>query len=106
MLFVNIFIPHFCISFADNMVSLLNYVVNHWEFQAIVNATYSVDTFFFLSGLLVSYLGCRHMQKSDGKINLSKFYFHRYLRYYFKLNRIFALSAFMYNHVLIDILVT
>ena len=66
--------------FTDNFISLLEYIVNHWEFQAIVNATYAVDTFFFLSGLLVSYLGCRHMVKSGGKMIILKFYLHRYLR--------------------------
>ena len=62
------------------MVSIFEHILNHWEFQAIVNATFAVDTFFFLSGLLVFYTGYQQMLISGGKFNVVKFYLHRYLR--------------------------
>jgi peptidoglycan/LPS O-acetylase OafA/YrhL len=52
-----------------------------WEMETIVNATVSVDTFFLMSGLLVSYLLLRELDRSGGKFNVALFYLHRYLRY-------------------------
>jgi len=49
--------------------------------MAILNALYSVDTFFFLSGLLVAYLGLKHMSKQNGRLNVPLMYLQRYLRY-------------------------
>ena len=66
--------------YPDNMVAMLGFIVNHWEFQAVVNGTYSVDTFFFISGLLVSFLSYRNLVKTGGKMNVLKLYFSRYLR--------------------------
>nr|KAG5705741.1 hypothetical protein BaRGS_027400 [Batillaria attramentaria] len=51
-----------------------------WTFQAISNATVSVDTFFVLSGLLVAYLSLKEMKKRSGKMNWFLFYFHRFWR--------------------------
>lgn len=51
-----------------------------WEMETIVNATVSVDSFFVMSGLLVSYLLLRELDRSGGKLNLPLFYVHRYLR--------------------------
>ncbi|XP_047501948.1 nose resistant to fluoxetine protein 6-like [Penaeus chinensis] len=47
--------------------------------QTYVNATYSVDTFFFMSGLLVVYGVMREQQRS-GKVNWILFYIHRIIR--------------------------
>ncbi|XP_063598104.1 nose resistant to fluoxetine protein 6-like [Penaeus indicus] len=47
--------------------------------QTYVNATYSVDTFFFISGLLVVYGVLREQQRS-GKVNWILFYVHRIIR--------------------------
>ncbi|XP_032220153.2 nose resistant to fluoxetine protein 6 isoform X3 [Nematostella vectensis] len=55
-------------------------VVQRFSFQVILNATVSVDSFFFLSGLLVAYLSMRHMDKTNGRLNLFKYYFHRFWR--------------------------
>lgn len=52
-----------------------------WWFQGIGNATVSVDTFFFMSGLLVCYLLLKELDRSKGKFNVGLFYLHRYLRY-------------------------
>ena len=47
-----------------------------WE--VLANAFPSVDTFFFLSGLLVTYLSMLEMEKK--RFNLALFYVHRYIR--------------------------
>ncbi|KAL5284199.1 hypothetical protein ACFFRR_006463, partial [Megaselia abdita] len=44
------------------------------------NATISVDSFFFLSGLLLSWVGIKEIEKSKGRLNVPLMYFHRYLR--------------------------
>ena len=48
--------------------------------QTFTNATVSVDTFFVLSGLLVSYLSLRELERNKGKFNVALYYLHRYLR--------------------------
>ncbi|KAK7095323.1 nose resistant to fluoxetine protein 6-like isoform X2 [Littorina saxatilis] len=58
----------------------LQEVIKRWSFQAILNATVSVDTFFVLSGLLVAYLSLKEMKKNSGKINWFMFFFHRFWR--------------------------
>ena len=69
------------ITFTDNLMFIARYFMKHWEFQAIGNATYSVDSFFFLSGLLVAYLGLRTMSKTGGRMNVPLMYLFRYLRF-------------------------
>eukprot|EP00731_Ephydatia_muelleri_P010595 Em0005g1181a len=46
----------FGISHFDNAVVVFDVIVKQLPFQVIVNGFFSVDTFFFLSGLLTSYL--------------------------------------------------
>ncbi|CAB4023741.1 nose resistant to fluoxetine 6-like, partial [Paramuricea clavata] len=46
----------------------------------VTNAYFAVDSFFFLSGLLVAYTCFRKMAKSDGKFNWILFYVHRFWR--------------------------
>ncbi|CAB4023738.1 Hypothetical predicted protein, partial [Paramuricea clavata] len=46
--------------------------------MAILSGTYSVDSFFFLSGLLVAYTCFRKLQKNDGTFNWVLFYVHRF----------------------------
>lgn len=48
--------------------------------QTIVNGSVSVDTFFLMSGLLVSFLLLRELDRTKGKFNVGLFYLHRYLR--------------------------
>ncbi|XP_020624607.1 nose resistant to fluoxetine protein 6-like [Orbicella faveolata] len=55
-------------------------IIHRFTFQAVGNGTYSVDSFFFLSGLLVAYLWLPHMEKKNGKLPLFKYYFHRFWR--------------------------
>ncbi|EDX02122.2 nose resistant to fluoxetine protein 6 [Drosophila yakuba] len=46
----------------------------------ILYGTFSVDTFFFISGLLLVSIGLRGMEKAKGKLNVPLMYLHRYLR--------------------------
>nr|XP_002741291.2 PREDICTED: nose resistant to fluoxetine protein 6-like [Saccoglossus kowalevskii] len=66
------------VNMADNS-AVIGDIMKRFTFQAISNATFSVDTFFFLSGLLVTYLTLREL-KEGRKINWFLFYFHRFWR--------------------------
>ncbi|EDW80737.1 uncharacterized protein Dwil_GK11404 [Drosophila willistoni] len=58
----------------------------------ILHAPFSVDTFFFISGLLLVVIGLRSMERSKGKLNIFLMYLHRYLR----LTPILALAILVY----------
>ena len=62
----------------DNIASLFN-IGKRFSFQAISSGYFSVDSFFFLSGVLVAYLTFRQMKKK-GRFPFVHFYVHRYLR--------------------------
>ncbi|RUS90313.1 hypothetical protein EGW08_001911, partial [Elysia chlorotica] len=66
-----------------------------WTFHAILNAPYAVDTFFTISGCLVSYLFLRGVKKAGGlKVaHMVMYYVHRYLR----LTPLYALAILVYN---------
>ncbi|XP_062571306.1 nose resistant to fluoxetine protein 6-like [Saccostrea cucullata] len=77
------------LAFGLQVVSNLGYIVpillKRRSYHVIINALVSVDSFFLLSGLLVSYLLLRELRRNEGKkINwvafIAKFYFHRYWR--------------------------
>ncbi|KAL5284197.1 hypothetical protein ACFFRR_006461 [Megaselia abdita] len=44
------------------------------------NAYISVDSFFFMSGLLLAWIGMKEIEKVKGKLNVPLMYLHRYLR--------------------------
>nr|XP_016931644.1 O-acyltransferase like protein [Drosophila suzukii] len=46
----------------------------------IVHGFYSVDSFFFIGGLLVSLIALRMMDKTKGKLNVPMMYLHRLIR--------------------------
>ncbi|XP_026847251.1 nose resistant to fluoxetine protein 6 [Drosophila persimilis] len=46
----------------------------------ILYAYFSVDSFFFIGGLLVSMVVLRSMEKSKGKLNVPMMYLHRFIR--------------------------
>ncbi|KAH8343235.1 hypothetical protein KR059_007266 [Drosophila kikkawai] len=86
---VNVFAPN------------LNYVDwNTWRKSAysmlLQHAAYSVDTFFFLSGLLLVVIALRTMDKTKGKLNVPLMYLHRYLR----LTPILAMAIIVYMTIL------
>ena len=67
------------ISGIQNIVHIKD-VISRFSFQAISNAFFSVDSFFFLSGLLVAYLTFREMKRKKGRFPFLTYYLHRYLR--------------------------
>ena len=69
-----------CVQYLNNDHSIWQDSLK-WSFQAIGNATISVDTFFLISGMLVSYLLLRELDRNKGRFNIFIFYLHRYLRY-------------------------
>lgn len=76
------------IYFPDNTI-WLGTVMKNFATQALYSAPFSVDTFFVLSGLLVSYLFLRDFHKRQiGPVGLLKalpvIYLHRYVRYDFQ----------------------
>ncbi|XP_068152868.1 nose resistant to fluoxetine protein 6-like [Drosophila tropicalis] len=62
----------------------------------ILQGTFTVDTFFFLSGLLVVLVTLRSMEKNKGKLNIPKMYLYRYIR----LTPVLALAILMYMKIL------
>lgn len=46
----------------------------------IQTATVSVDTFLFISGFLIAWLGLKEMEKTKGKLDILSMYLHRYIR--------------------------
>ncbi|XP_022244612.1 O-acyltransferase like protein-like [Limulus polyphemus] len=49
-------------------------------FQLVLQTTFAVDTFFFISGLLVTHRTLRKLGENQDQLNLLKFYIHRYWR--------------------------
>lgn len=86
---------------SDNVLDLFQNMVKRFSFQAISNGFFSVDSFFFLSGLLVSYLTLRQMKRRNGKFPFVMYYVHRYLRltpvYAFVLFLVWTLMAQLGN---------
>ena len=72
----------------DNPLHLLQ-VASTFTFQAVGNAFFSVDSFFFLSAVLVAYLTFRQMKKR-GRFPVIHYYVHRYLR----LTPVYAFALF------------
>lgn len=68
----------FNIGLLDNVLDFVE-LLKRFSFQAIMNATYSVDTFFFMSGLLVAYTVMKKL-RDGGNINWAIFYIHRFWR--------------------------
>ena len=66
--------------FPTSNISSLD-ISQRFEAQAVLNAFVSVDTFFLMSGCLVSYLMLKEMDKTRGRVNFLVMYIHRYLRY-------------------------
>lgn len=51
-----------------------------WQLHGVLNATIAVDTFFLMSGLLVTYSLMRELDRNNGRFNIGFFYLHRFLR--------------------------
>lgn len=68
----------FSSSFLDNIAEGYK-ITRRFTFQPIINGTFSVDTFFFLSGLLVAYLALKEV-KEKGKLSWMYYFLHRFWR--------------------------
>ncbi|XP_071804835.1 nose resistant to fluoxetine protein 6-like [Asterias amurensis] len=64
----------------DDVRYTVDVIMPSFAFSFIINSTVSVDSFFMLSGLLLTYLTLKHMKKVNGKVNWFIFYFHRLWR--------------------------
>ncbi|XP_016976560.1 nose resistant to fluoxetine protein 6 [Drosophila rhopaloa] len=62
----------------------------------ILYAPFAVDSFFFISGLLLVAIGLRALDKTKGKLNVPLMYLHRYLR----LTPIVAVAILVYTKML------
>ncbi|GFU13155.1 nose resistant to fluoxetine protein 6 [Nephila pilipes] len=69
----------FSFAYIKNTTEALT-MADHWTFEIVLNGSYSVDSFFVLSGFLVAYLFFQQFAKSKGKIPWIYFYVHRYIR--------------------------
>ncbi|KAL3857066.1 hypothetical protein ACJMK2_011762 [Sinanodonta woodiana] len=65
-------------SLCDNLLEASK-IMTRFTFQPIANGTFSVDSFFFLSGLLVTYLSLKSWT-DRGKMNWAYYFLHRYWR--------------------------
>ncbi len=63
----------------DNITHLIS-TMSRFSFQPLCNAFFAVDTFFVMSGLLVTYLSMRQMKRKKGRFPFLTYYLHRYLR--------------------------
>ena len=67
-----------------NVLINTDYVMKHYRpqfsYQAIIQSQFSVDSFFFMSGVLAAYLVLIEMQKKEGRFPVLIYYLHRYLR--------------------------
>ena len=72
----------FALNYLDNPVWALDQMQNSRSFEAVLQGLFSVDSFFFLSGLLVSYIFTMRKDqiKDMGLLFWCKFVIHRFLR--------------------------
>ena len=89
----------FFVTSYTNSLSLLDKTIPSFAYQAVVNAFFSVDSFFFLSGLLTAYLTLREMSRSNGRFPYLPFYIHRYLRLTPTLAFLIFFSMYMTLHL-------
>lgn len=80
------------LSSVDN-ITIAEKISQRFSFQAIANAYVSVDSFFLLSGILVSYITLKKMDNSSGRLGLPMFYIHRFVR----LTPSYMFAIFLYS---------
>ena len=85
----NIFVWGLKFGITANIKEFIDTVPKHFLMQWVFNGTYSVDSFFVLSGLLMCYLSIKEMERHEGKFPFVFYYVHHLLRlspaYYFVL---------------------
>uniref|UniRef100_A0A915AML5 Nose resistant-to-fluoxetine protein N-terminal domain-containing protein n=1 Tax=Parascaris univalens TaxID=6257 RepID=A0A915AML5_PARUN len=87
---------------ADNVLAVLD-STNTFLNDALTNAFFSVDTFFFLGGVLIAYIFFRQVDKNPRQIRSPVFwvlyYLHRYLRLSPPYFLFIGVSAAIQNHL-------
>ncbi len=78
-----------------NPNDILGFMKKFWN-SYLTNATYSVDTFFFMSAFVAFYLVMHEVQKQSGWVNPLRIYLHRLLR----LSPLYFLAVASYTWVL------
>ncbi|XP_021346852.1 nose resistant to fluoxetine protein 6-like isoform X1 [Mizuhopecten yessoensis] len=86
-------------SFVVNRVSFFDELLHRRSFTMVNNAYLSVDSFFAISGVLVSYLFMKEMKREKGRINWFMFYFHRFLRLTPTYMIVLMLNAALFHYV-------
>ncbi|XP_038070354.1 nose resistant to fluoxetine protein 6-like [Patiria miniata] len=85
----------FTANITHNTPTILSWIQNHFGFQAVANAFFSVDTFFFLSGFLLAYLTLGRFRELRTAKAWALFYFHRYWR----LTPLFAITILIWMYL-------
>ncbi|PSN39085.1 hypothetical protein C0J52_07353 [Blattella germanica] len=62
-----------------NAIIIQDFLQDFWR-SFVTNANIAVDTFLFLSGLLVCYVFLKQMSKQKASFNIPLYYIHRYIR--------------------------
>ncbi|CAL8093182.1 unnamed protein product [Calicophoron daubneyi] len=69
---------------SNNIKTALEHILNRWTYEVLVSATVSVDVFFFLSGLLSTYLTLNGYRRTIGWVQKTRFWtvyvIHRFVR--------------------------
>jgi peptidoglycan/LPS O-acetylase OafA/YrhL len=79
------------------LISKYSGFTNSYASEIIFNGYFSVDTFFFMSGLLVAYLCFLELDKK--RFNLPMFYILRYIRLTIPLMFVMAFNATIFEHL-------
>ena len=82
----------------DNRLNI-RLLFSRFSFQIIEHSFFAVDSFFFLSGVLVAYLVLREMKKRNGRFPFVPFYVHRYLRLTPTLAFVLFFAWFLTDHI-------
>lgn len=95
-----IIMGHYVIMIAEmapvaNVLALTEKYINRITFQPPINGGFAVDTFFLLSGTLVSYLSMKRYAQ-ENRLPLLRYYVHRYIR----LTPSYAYLIFFYTYLL------
>lgn len=64
----------------DRTFSIVKTASDSFWMNPLLNGFPSVDSFFLISGVLLSYLTLKELEKTKGRVNIGLFYAHRYLR--------------------------
>ncbi|KAJ8021719.1 Nose resistant to fluoxetine protein 6 [Holothuria leucospilota] len=83
----------------DNAEYQVDNVFSKYRYNSLVFGTYSVDSFFVLSGLLVTYLTLKELKANKGKLNWFLYYFHRFWR----LTPVYMITIGIYTALLVHL---